>query len=64
MKILKLNGLTHWLKRDSNQTTGVLFLNTSEFLLLENITYNCQNPRILDLKLGFDVEKPTHIKRY
>ncbi|CAD8097429.1 unnamed protein product [Paramecium sonneborni] len=38
--------------------------NNKKYLLLENLTQNSQNLRILDLKLGYTVEKQSHIQRY
>ncbi|CAD8213000.1 unnamed protein product [Paramecium pentaurelia] len=38
--------------------------NNKKYLLLQNLTQNSQNLRIIDLKLGYTVEKQSHIQRY
>ncbi|CAD8189731.1 unnamed protein product [Paramecium pentaurelia] len=38
--------------------------NNKKYLLLENLIQNQKNLRILDIKLGFTVEKQSHIIRY
>ncbi|CAK88536.1 unnamed protein product (macronuclear) [Paramecium tetraurelia] len=38
--------------------------NNTKYLLLENLTQNSQNLRILDLKLGYTVHKESHVQRY